>query len=515
MSSCRPDDYHLATPKKLSSARNPLGLGVVFIMAAAALLGACTRSDISERPPVDNGAAATPIEAQPSTIGALVAIPLDQAIQAANSALPRTYGRDWINGPDACADLGLLGKHCAGTKYKYNVARGDIAIAPAGTNAVKLSVDVSLDGQGGFRGDGAKLLKLDAKNFDAAAKVDIVLTPVIGQDWCPTIDVVPSYNWTKNPRVEIVSRVNVDVSGQVNDAIKDKIPQITQAVQGSINCTQFKSQLASVYGKRTFPVEVTPGQILHVNVEPLDFAFSGFNIDTQAIRLAAMLTARIEVSGAPITPSTLPLPPLKMFGASAPPRIAIAVPLRAPFALLQAEAQKLLGGKTFEGDTPAGRVKAILSKVMIYPTSGGRIAVGIDLDAKLPGKVLDTKGTVFVVGTPVTDGKAVVRLKDPTFTRILDNDVWNALSALFDSQIRGELDKSLRYNFSGDVEKAKQALTEKLADPAAIANAKAMASDIDIGLGRVAVNGTDLVAEALFGANVTLEPKLAELIAPR
>lgn len=490
-------------------------LGVLFMTSAAAILGACGRSDISERPPVDNGAAAIPIEAQPSTIGALVAIPLDQAIQAVNAALPRTYSQDWINGPDACADLGLLGKHCAGTKYKYNVARGDVTIAPVDTNTVKVSVDVSVDGQGGFRGDGAKLLKLDAKNFDAAAKVDIVLTPRIGQDWCPTIEVVPSYNWTKNPRVEIVSRVNVDVSGKVNDAIKDKIPEITQAVQGAINCAQFKSQLASVYGKRTFPVEVTPGQKLHLNVEPLDFAFSGFNVDTQAIRLAALLSAKVELSGAPITPSALPLPPLKTVGVSVPPRIAIAVPLRAPFALLQTEAQKIVVGKTFEGDTPAGRVKATVNKVEIYPTSGGRIAVGIDLDAKLPGKILDTKGTVFVVGTPAKDGRMAVRLKDPTFTRILDNDVWNTLSVLFDSQIRGELDKSLRYDFSGDVEKAKKVLTEKLADPAAIPNAKAIATDVDIGLGRVAVNGTDLVAEALFGASVTLEPKLAGLVAQR
>lgn len=179
------------------------------------------------------------------------------------------------------------------------------------------------------------------------------------------------------------------------------------------------------------------------------------------------------------------------------------------------EAQKLVGGKTFEGDTPAGRIRATVNKVEIYPTFGGRIAVGIDLDAKLPGKVLDTKGTVFVVGTPVTEGKTVVRLKDLTFTRILDNQVWNALSALFDLQIRGELDKSLRYNVSGDAEKAKKALAQKLADPAAIPNTKAMATDVDIGLGRVAVNGTDLVAEAIFGANVTVAPNLGGLVAQR
>jgi hypothetical protein len=490
-------------------------LGTLSALAAAALLGACGRSDISERPAVNNDAVATSIVTKPSTIGALVAIPLAQAMKAVNAALPRTYDQDWTDGEDACADLGILGKHCVGTKYKYNVGRGDIAITPVGTNAVKLSVDVSIDGQGGFRGDLPKLLKADAKNFDAAAKVDIVLTPKMGPDWCPTIEVVPSYSWTKKPRVEIVSGVNVEVSEPVNRALSDKIPRIVQAIQGLINCAQFKSQLVSVYGKRTFPVEVTPGQKIHVNVEPLDFAFSGFKVDTKTIRLAALLTAKIEVSGTPITPSPLPLPTLKTIEAGVSPRIEVAVPLRAPFMLLQSEAQKLVGGKTFEGDTSAGKVEATVNKVEIYPTYRGKIAVGIDFDAKLPGKFLETKGTVFVVGTPVKEGRTVVRLKDPTFTRILDNDVWNALSALFDSQIRGELDKSLRYNFAGDIEKAKKALADKLVDPATIPNARAKLTEVDIGLGRVAVNGTELVVEALFGANVTVEPNLVGLMAQR
>lgn len=495
--------------------RNSHISSIAALMAAGILLSACGRSDISERPVVDRSGGGVQINTQPSTIGALVAIPLAQAIQSANTALPRAYSQDWSNGEDACVDLGWLGKHCVGTRYKYNVGRGDITVAPVGTNAVKLSVDISLDGQGGLRGDLSKWIKADAKNFDAAAKLDIILTPKFGSDWCPTIDVVPSYNWTKNPRVEIVSRVNVDVSGQVNKVLSDKIPLIVQAVQGSINCAQFKSQLASIYGKRTFPIEVTPGHTAHVNVEPLDFAFSGFNVDTQAIRLAALLTAKVEVSATPIAMSALPLPPLKSIGVGAPPRISLAIPLRAPFALLQTEAQKLIGGKSFEGDTPAGKVKATVNKVEIYPTSGGKVAVGIDIDAKLPGKLLDTKGTIFVVGMPMTEGRTVVRLKDPSFTRILDNDVWNALSALFDSQIRGELDKSLRYNFAGDVEKAKKALADKLADPTAIANARLKVADVDMGLGRVAVNGTDLVAEALFGANVTAEPNLVALVAQK
>jgi hypothetical protein len=488
---------------------------VLSVCAAAALLSGCSRKDISERPPVDTGAGAAPIVTQPSTIGALVTIPFAQAIQATNTALPSTYGQDWTNGPDSCVNIPIVGRQCAGTRYRFNVARGPIAIEPVAPASIKLSVPVSVSGQGGFRGDGARLLGLDAKNFDAAAKFDIVVTPKIGADWCPSFNVVPTYAWTSNPRVEIVSRVNVDISGQVSDVLNGKIPEITRAIQSSINCDQFKAQLASVYGKRTFPIEVTPGQKMHVNLEPSAFAFSGLTVDAQAIRLAALLTAKIDVSATPLVAAPLPLPPLQPIGPSAPPRISIAVPLRAPFELLQTEAQKLLGGKTFEGTSPAGSVKATVNKVEIYPTTGGKLAIGIEFDAKLPSSFLDTKGTVFVIGTPAAEGPTQVRIKDPTFTRILDNDVWNGLSALFDGKIRGELDKNLRYNFAADVEKAKKALADKLADPATLANVKASVTNVDIGLGRVGVNGKDLVAEALFGANVSLEPNLGALVAQK
>lgn len=486
-------------------------LSFVGVVTAAALLGGCGRSDISERPPLVGDAVGTPMETQLSTIGALVSIPLEQATQTVNAVLPRNYEQPWTHGENLCVDLGVLGKHCIGTQYKYRVTRGDIAIEAVDSNVVKLRVDISIDGQGGFRGELPRLIDADAKNFDGRARFEILLRPGIGSDWCPTIEAHPSYHWISNPRVEIVSRVNVDVSGQVSGALNGKMPQIAQAVQGAINCAQFKSQLATVFGTKTFPVTIKPGSQLHLNVEPLDFAASALHVSTQTLRLAAQLTAKVELSGNPITAAPLPLPALKPIGVMNPPRIAVAVPVRTPFVLVQAEAQKLIGGKTFEGETPAGMVKATVSNVHFYPTTGGKVAAGIDFDAELPGKILDTKGSVFVVGTPITEGRTVIRMKDPTFTRILDNELWNVISTLFDSKIRAELDKSLRHDFVDDLEKAKQALIAKLADPAAIPNVKATATDVDIGLGRVGVNGEDLVAEALLGANVTLQPNLVGL----
>ena len=448
-----------------------------------------------------------------STVGALVTIPIGQLSQAANSALPRQYSQGWTNGPDAC--IHVIGRVCAGTQYKFSVSRGDIAIAAAGRDALALSVDLAISGQGGFRGDGARLLSLQAKNFEAAARFTVIVTPRIAEDWCPSVDVRPSYTWTRNPKVEIVSGVDVDVSGQVGGMLDGQLPQIVQIARDSLKCEQIKPQLASLYGARTFPIDLTAGRKAFVNLQPRDFAFSGLQVDERSVRLAALLTAQIDVGPTPIAQTPLPLPPLKTIPAVTAPRMNVALPIRMPLRVLEEEANRMMAGKTFDQASGAGQVKVTVKRVSIYPTPEAKVAIGIDFGAKLPGRLLDTKGSVFLVGTPVAERGTWVRLKDPSFTRILDNEAWNVLSALFASQIRGALDQQLRYDFAGDIRSAKKALADKLADPAAIANAQLAVTDVDMGLGRFGLEGSDLVAEGLFGANVTIEPRGASLMAQR
>ncbi len=479
-------------------------LSAATALALLALLVGCSRSDISARPSPDKGPPIA-LEPEPSRIGALVKIPIGQATEAVNAALPPSYAQGWTNGPDFCAKV-IFRDVCVGTKYQFNTTRGTISLAPAGPDAILVTVPVSVSGQGGFRGDGARLLGLDAKNFDAAAVFSILLRPSIDSDWCPKLDVSADYRWTQNPRVEIVSKVNVDITGQVRDKLNAKLPEITQLAQNAIDCTQIKARIATLYGNKSFPIELSPNQQLHVNVHPTDIAFSGLSVDTADISLAAMLTAKIDVSATPIKPEALALPPLRPLDAGAPPRIHLSVPLKAPFELLRGEAKKFVVGKTFEQQTPAGVVKVTINDATVYATEGGKLAVGIDFDAKLPGKVLDTKGTVFLTGAPATEGPTVVRLKDVSYTRILDNDVWNAVSVLFDSQIRGALEQNLRYDLAGDIEKAKAALATNLADPAAIPNVKLTVSDVVMGLRRIQVGRDELAVEAVFEASVKAEP---------
>jgi Domain of unknown function (DUF4403) len=294
-----------------------------------------------------------------------------------------------------------------------------------------------------------------------------------------------------------------------------KLPEIVHIARNALKCDQIRPQLAALYGQRTIPIDLTAGRKTFVNLQPRDFAFSGLRVDERAVRLAALLTAQIDVGPIPIAQLSLPLPPLKKIAAVSAPRMNVALPIRMPLSVLQDEANKIIAGKTFDQETAAGRVRMTVNRVSIYPTPDAKVAIGIEFNAKLPGRFLDTKGSVFLVGSPVAQGGSIVRLKEPTFTRILDSEVWNMLSALFASQIRSALDQKLRYDFASDIRTAKEALANKLADPAAIANARLVVTDVDMGLGRFGLDGPDLVAEGLFGANVTIEPSIASLVAQR
>lgn len=483
-------------------------------VAAAALLAACGRSDISEKPvPIGSDGPPT-FQTAPSTIGAMVTVPLAQVVQAVNKAVPRSYSQGWTAGPDECK--WILGVHvCVGTQYKFDVSRGDIAITPQGTEGVNVSVPISLSGQGGFRGTGAEILKLDAKNFEAAAVFDVGIVPKVEGDWCPRLNISPSYRWTRSPTVEIVSGVNVGISGQVEDPLNKKFPDLVKAVTDSIDCAQIKAKMAEIYGTRTFPVELTPSQKLYVNVEPTDIGLSNLQVDATAIRLSALLNAKVEVSGQPLHAALIPLPPLKKLGAGTTPRMNVAVPLRAPYSAMKSVAKEYLVGKTFEQDTRAGKVKLKVGDVTVYPAAGGKVAAGIDFDADMPGKVLNTKGIVYVTGVPTVQGQQVVSLKDVGFTRVLDNDLWILLSVLLESQIKTQIESKLRYDMGPEIATAKTKLAKKLADPAAIPNVKVSATDVQMGVGRIAAGAKDLAIEALFQATVTVEPNVGALVTQR
>jgi hypothetical protein len=470
------------------------------LLLTVGLLSGCHK-DLSERPP--DTTEPPSFQTTESTIGAMATVSLSSLSAMVNKAFPQSFAAGG-NGEDACVKL-LKQKICAGTRYNFTAIRtGAVAIAAAGPGTLRFTVPIAFDGDGGFRGSVARVIKAHKKHFKGAVIVIADLTPTLGSDWCPNLGANFSINWTSDPRVEIVSKVWVNVKDQVNSQLNKELPHLAEQLKGTIDCGRFKRQLESVYGNRAFPIEVPNAGALYVNLEPTNIGFSGLDIDDDLVKVAATLSAKTAVSTAPIETKTLPLPPFKTISTTTP-RLSLAVPLRVGYSDITQIASRYLVGKTFEQDTAVGKIRVTIKGIAVYP-SNKHLVLGADIDAKIPGKFFNTRGWVYVLGTPAVENGTKISLTDPAFSQVLDNDFWAVAAQLFEAQIKSEMVKVARYDLAPDIQKAKATLTASLSDPARTQGWKIRADDLNIKIGRIAVADKEFAAEGLVSASVVVEP---------
>lgn len=378
-----------------------------------------------------------------------------------------------------------------------------------------MTLPVSFDGNGGFSDNGEigkrviRLLSLGAKNFDGALIINADLTPALGEDWCPKLNVAVTYRWTSDPKVEIVSGVKVTVKGEVEKAINDKLPELVATARDAIDCTRFKAEVAKVYGSRTFPVDIPNVGKVHINVTPTNIAFSGVSVTPSDVSAAVAMTAIVDVSGTPLTPALLLLPKLTTIKAE-PPVMSVAVTIRAPYTLLTTAVTAAVVGKTFEQETPAGKAKIKVNGVEVYP-SNGKIVLGVDVDADMPSGVPDARGRIYLLATPKVEGGTRISLPDISYTTALDSTFWAAASALFEGPIKKAIRDAAVYDLTNDAVKAREAIAKALADPALAPGLKVSVSNVDMKLGRLAVADKEFAAEGLFSAAATVVASAAAI----
>jgi hypothetical protein len=64
--------------------------------------------------------------------------------------------------------------------------------------------------------------------------------------------------------------------------------------------------------------------------------------------------------------------------------------------------------------------------IEIFPASYDHLAIGVTFTAKLPGRLFDAKGTVWLTArSAVEKGGRSVRLEDIKVTRQIDNPLWS------------------------------------------------------------------------------------------
>jgi hypothetical protein len=464
-------------------------LGLIGILVAVFWYQALDR-DLSE-PPRREAARLTP-SVPPSLLSLNVTLPFERLEAAAEAASPSTYDGSG-NGPDVCTNLGI--RVCVGTKYDFTATRGPVSLSAGPDNSIRISMPLKVTGHGGFRGGGARLLRLDAKPFEATTEAFADLTLDLSPDWCPKVQVNADFS-NLSARVEIVSHTWVGVGSLVEGSVREQLRKIGERAGSVLNCEDLRRTVQAAWVTRSFPLPLPADpRPLHVNLEPLSVGFSGVQVTSHAAQLRLSLGARVSVSDAPIDFEKRPLPALDAVPLK-PGAIQLALPLRISYEGLETHLESLLTGKPFSFTTPAGAATMTTDQLTVYP-AGERIVVGAHVTAKLPGHFLSTRGWVYLTARPVVspDGKSV-RLADIAYSRILDSELARILTVLLDGEIRDRLVAAGQFDLSPTIAKAKELLKSGLAQHSG--KVAVETGDPSLRLGRIVPGGGALFVEGLF-----------------
>jgi hypothetical protein len=233
------------------------------------------------------------------------------------------------------------------------------------------------------------------------------------------------------------------------------------------------------------------------------------------MQLALMITAltEVRVGAAPVQASkaqppapALTLPKLEQISASEN-KVKLAVPITVSYASLQTLASNALVNKTFEGKTDAVTASVTAKEVKVYPF-GERLVVGVRFESKISTpKSLAPQGWMYLLAKPTFDVTTqTLTLSDVDFSRIIDNDLWNMLSFIFQNQIRAAVQSAARVDLRSNIAETRATLHKELAKTAAKEGINVALKDDVLGLSSVIV--TDAGVQAVVGfegaANVVI-----------
>lgn len=159
-------------------------------------------------------------------------LPLDKLNKQLNESLESEF-RENGNGPDYCNQV-VGSKVCVGTKYQYSAFLGEVSVARDTDNSLRISVPITITGKGGFRGDGAKLLGLDAKNFRASAQAYSIVDFSLKKSSCVKPKITTDFRWIEGAKAEIAGGVWIDVANTAERELRAKLHEIDSSVESEI-----------------------------------------------------------------------------------------------------------------------------------------------------------------------------------------------------------------------------------------------------------------------------------------
>jgi hypothetical protein len=389
-------------------------LATATLLLSTALTGCDRRTDV-EAPPRATDKAPSP------TQKSLIAVPINANTASLKQALERAVPKTlWtINQRErACVQpqrVKVFGKKVKVTPpiactIVGQVTRGPLRLRGDGSEIV---VDVPLRATIAARDVGGVLKGETATGAAMAhARIRIELTP----DWRTEGKARISYGWTKAPGIDFLGR-RITFTDQADAKLKPVVAGVEREVTREIAKIDIRKQAADVWRQSFTSLELNrENPPVWMRVTPQRILYGGYRIEGDRLNLNLGLEAITEtfVSGRPNDPAPTPLP--RLVREIPKPHLDVRVPVIADYAQLQPVVDRALAKRSQRPFVlpKLGSMMVKFGKSTIYGAEGGRIAVGVDVEAKLDMRSgAPTRGRIWMTAIPANKpGSAEVHFTD-------------------------------------------------------------------------------------------------------
>lgn len=367
---------------------------------------------------------------------------------------------------DACKDVPCkVGvKHAKvtptmGCRIVGEVRRGPIRLSGKG-ELIHLHMPVSAEIEA--RDVGNVLSETATAQAEVRAVIRLAMTP----DWQPTAKAEIDYSWTKKPGIELLGQ-RITFASKADPQVEKVLRQVEAALPRELAKLHPRARLEELWKSGFTSLELNrknPPVWMRLTPQRLDYG--GYHVADGRLHLNLELEAKAETFVGDRPPDPVPTP-LPQSGSIVPMTgFKVTAPVIAAYSELEPVLQKALGKLEKKGiDLPGiGPVQVRFGKPSIYATEGGRLALGLAVEASKPGGDYDTKGTVWMTGIPYNDPNSpVVKVRDLKIDAKTDRAAADLLVAIANSpDVRSEVEKALAQNFANDIAKLQGKINKAL-----------------------------------------------------
>ena len=483
-----------------------------LIGAACLLLAGCHRVPHVAPPRATDVIAVPP---QTSVITVPVTADLAQLRMALEQAVPRrlwaidTPGQTCVASKKVKVLFARIKTPTLKCRIVGVVTRGPMTLSGSGQNifvAMPLHAVVSAQDIGG-------ILKRETAHADAHVRAIVRLD--VAPDWSPRGRISIAYDWTDAPHVDFLGK-RIEFTSKADAKLKGVIAQLERTLPRELARLRFRQQVAQAWASAFTSVELNKANPpVWMRITPQTLAYGGYAVSGRTLTLRLGMKAGTEtfVGPRPADPRETPLPAVSRTAAT-PGEILFAIPVIADYHELEPVLVKALAKRSLRPfDVPGlGPVNAKFGSVTIYGTTGGKIAVGLQFTAAVPGGS-PSSGTVWLTAKPINAVNSQrVAFADLSVAGVTDSVRTGLLIKLANAPgLSSTIADALTQNFSKDYDgllgKVSQAIEEKQLGGLLI---RARITNVRTGQLKAAGQGLYLPVWGRGTASITLDHRSAD-----